>query len=227
MACLRGHKASICKLSLVSNGGKKYLASGSDHGCSSIILWDTSNWSMRMRIESHRAAVTSILDLQDNRSLISGSYDKTINVYNLNNEGRVLFNLPVNKSSVTALLLNSNGNKLVSCGLDDSLNVWQVVRGSGRAVETLFLERIIQNNTMICSLAASVLQPDLVLLGAKDGKIKLINIDRGEAYKTIQCCSPAVIELVAIERRSHPGTPFLIQISLLWFAGRARRRRCE
>ena len=32
---------------------------------------------------------------------------------------------------------------------------------------------------MICSLVASVLQPDLVLLGAKDGKVKLINIDRG------------------------------------------------
>jgi hypothetical protein len=179
VACLRGHKASICKLALVVNNGKKYLASGSDHGCSSIVLWDTATWNMRMRIESHRAAVTSILDLQDNRSLISGSYDKTINVYNLNNEGRVLFNLPVNKTSVTALLLNCTGNKLVSCGLDDSLNVWQVVRGAGRAVETLFLERIIQNNTMICSLVASVLQPDLVLLGAKDGKVKLINIDRG------------------------------------------------
>lgn len=136
----------------------------------------------------------------------------------------MLFNLPVNKSSVTALLLNANGNKLVSCGLDDSLNVWQVVRGSGRAVETLYLERIIKNNTMICSLTASVLQPDLILLGAKDGKIKLINIDRGEAYKTIQCCSPAVIELVAIERRSHPGNSSFIQTSRWLFAGPVRSR---
>jgi hypothetical protein len=205
VATLRGHKASICKLAMVVNSGKKYLASGSDHGCSSIVLWDTATWNMRMRIESHRAAVTSILDLQDNRSLISGSYDKTINVYNLNSEGKVLFNLPVNKTSVTALLLNSSGSKLVSCGLDDSLNVWQVVRGSGRLVETLFLERIIQNNTMICSIVASVLQPDLVLLGAKDGKVKLINIDRGEAYKTISCCPNAVIELVIVERKSKLG----------------------
>lgn len=139
VAILKGHKASICKLALVVNNGKKYLASGSDHGCSSIILWDTSTWSIRMRIESHRAAVTSILDLQDNRSMISGSYDKTINVYNLSSEGKILFNLPVNKTSVTALLLNCTGSKLVSCGLDDSLNVWQVVRGSARVVETLFL----------------------------------------------------------------------------------------
>lgn len=51
---------------------------------------------------------------------------------------------------------------------------------------------------MICSLTASILQPDLVLLGAKDGKLKLINIDRGEAYKTIHACPNALIELVTI-----------------------------
>lgn len=50
IANLRGHKASICKLTMVQNNGKKYLASGSDHGCSSIVLWDTNSWSMRMRI---------------------------------------------------------------------------------------------------------------------------------------------------------------------------------
>ncbi len=82
---------------------------------------------------------------------------------------------------------------MVSCGLDDTLNVWQIVRGAGKVVETLFLERIIQNNTMICSLLSSTLQPDVVLLGAKDGKIKLINIDRGEAYKTINATPNAVI----------------------------------
>ena len=61
---LRGHKASICKLALVSHSGKKYLASGSDHGCSSIILWDLSTWNIRMKIEYHKAAVTAIVDLQ-------------------------------------------------------------------------------------------------------------------------------------------------------------------
>jgi hypothetical protein len=46
---------------------------------------------------------------------------------------------------------------------------------------------------MICSLLPSTLQPDIVLLGAKDGKIKLINIDRGEAYKTINATPNAVM----------------------------------
>lgn len=50
VANLKGHKASICKLGLIINNGKKYLASGSDHGCSSIVIWDTSSWSIRMKI---------------------------------------------------------------------------------------------------------------------------------------------------------------------------------
>ena len=92
-----------------------------------------------MRIESHRAAVTAIVDLQDGRGLVSGSYDKTINVYSLANDGKLAYSLPANKTSVTALLLNCNSTKLISCGLDDTLSVWQLVRGDSGAVETMFL----------------------------------------------------------------------------------------
>ena len=61
---LRGHDASICCLSAVVNGyGKELLASGSDHGCCCLILWNTDTWTISSRIQSHSAAVTSIVDL--------------------------------------------------------------------------------------------------------------------------------------------------------------------
>jgi len=68
---------------------------------------------------------------------------------------------------------------MVSCGLDNSLNVWQIARNKQNTVETMFLERIIQNNTMICSFVGSMLQDSLMYIGTKDGKIKLINIEKG------------------------------------------------
>lgn len=49
------------------------------------------------------------------------------------------------------------------------------------------MERKIQNDVLICSMVASALQNDLVVLGTKDGKIKMINVEKGEAYKTIVC----------------------------------------
>jgi WD40 repeat protein len=163
-----------------------------------------------MRIESHRAAVTAIIDLQDGRGLASGSYDKTINIYSLINDGKLAYSLPANKTSVTALLLNANASKMISCGLDDTLSIWQIVRGAGNIVETMFIERIIQNNTMICSLTASVLRPELVLLGAKDGKVKVIDIDRGQASKSLTVCSNAIIEMVVVERATKPGNSCLM-----------------
>ena len=175
---LKGHKSSICCLAMVNFQGKMLLASGSDHGCNSIILWDIDSWTPKLKLEGHKYAVTSILDLGDGVHIASGSYDKKINVYNLM-QGKVVFDLPTNKSSVTGLVLSARGTKMVSCGLDNSLNVWQIVRSKQNIIEAMFLSKVIQNNTMICSFVGSMVQDHIMYIGTKDGKIKLINIDTG------------------------------------------------
>jgi len=82
---LKGHQAAICCLATVKNAnGSTILASGGDHGCSSLILWDTNRtWSALHRVKSHTAAVTAIVDLQDGRHVATGSYDKTLNIFNM------------------------------------------------------------------------------------------------------------------------------------------------
>lgn len=83
--------------------------------------------TLRHKLEGHKAAVTAIVDLLDGQSIVSGSYDKKINIYNLKT-GKISYNLPTNKSSVTGIVLNRDATKMVSCGLDNSLNVWQIIR---------------------------------------------------------------------------------------------------
>jgi len=56
---------------------------------------------------------------------------------------------------------------------------------------------------------ASVVTPELVYLGAKDGKIKLINIDQGDAYKIYNVCNTSIVEMVAIERQNKSGINFI------------------
>lgn len=75
--------------------------------------------------------------------MISGSYDKKLCVYSFH-ERKLKYTLPSNKSSVTALNLNSNGSKLISCCLENNaLNIWQIVRSNNMdglsKVETIFL----------------------------------------------------------------------------------------
>lgn len=181
IATLRGHQASICCLALIQERGETLLASGSDHGCSSIIIWETKSWSIVSKMRHHSAAVTSIVDVGDEQTLISGSYDKKINVYNYKT-ATLEYSLPNNKSSVFSLLLNSSKTKLIAGILDTGTNgmhVWDIKYGGGGTMETLVMERFIHNNNVICSMVASSERPELVATGSKDGKVKLWNIDTG------------------------------------------------
>jgi len=60
---LKGHKAAICCLAFIKGPSGDLLASGSDNGCGSVILWDTKSWQTVSKIQAHEAAVTSIVDL--------------------------------------------------------------------------------------------------------------------------------------------------------------------
>lgn len=112
---------------MIEDSGTIYLTSGGDHGCNSIVIWDTSSWAIKAKIKAHSAAVTSIVDMCDGQTLVSGSYDKKINVYNYK-KSAVKFSLPNNRSSVTSMLLNSSRNKLISCGFDSMMFVWAITR---------------------------------------------------------------------------------------------------
>lgn len=63
---------------------------------------------------------------------------------------------------------------------------------------------------MICSIVGSMLHSDLIYIGTKDGKVKTIDIEKGESYQTITCCNNAVIEMVVLERESHASKSPLI-----------------
>lgn len=58
------HKSSVCSLAVVNDG--LFLASGSDHPNSEIILWNLKNLEPICRFREHKAAVTAIHCLRDN-----------------------------------------------------------------------------------------------------------------------------------------------------------------
>ena len=78
MQTLSAHRASVCSL---SNFGS-FFASGGDNGCGSLILWDSSQFKLKRKVNLHAAALTCIIDLLDGSHLATGGYDKKINIYN-------------------------------------------------------------------------------------------------------------------------------------------------
>ena len=209
VATLRGHEASVCSLAVIESQGTTSLASGGDHGCSSIIIWDIDTWAIKAKLKYHSAAVTCIVDLQDGQTIISGSYDKKINLYNTR-ESRLLYSLPNNKSPVAAMVLNSSKNKLISTGLDGKIYVWNISRGVGGIVESVNSERILTNDQVVCSLNASLLNPTMIVTGNMDGRVKFWDIQTGTVQKTLVVNDGPIVELVMVEREAKPGSIVVI-----------------
>ena len=128
VATLRGHNSAICCLSMVTaTNGETYLASGSDHGCSALMLWDTKSWTVYSKVVAHTAAVTAIVDLEDGKNLVTGSYDKKINLFS-HAKGKIISSFSNNGTSVTSMIMTCNKSRLVSSGLDNSLSIWSITR---------------------------------------------------------------------------------------------------
>ena len=198
---LTGHEAAICCLSTIQSSiGETVLASGSDHGCSSLILWNTSrSWSILSRIQAHSAAVTSIVDLQDGKHVATGSYDKKINIYNMA-RNQVAMALNNNRTSVTGMVMASSGAKLVSSGLDKSITVWNIVRNSAgvsflvtQSVEQVNSDKVIAGEELVCELQPSLLRQDWVFCAGRDGTLKVINILLGRVEKCYTASANSLI----------------------------------
>jgi hypothetical protein len=74
-----------------------------------------------------------------------------------------------------------------------------------------------QNNATISALVVSQILPELVVIVTKDNKIKLVNIDKGESYKSIafstgdDTASQAYpLEMTILERDSKPCNALLM-----------------
>lgn len=63
---------------------------------------------------------------------------------------------------------------------------------------------------MICSFVGSLIQDNLMYIGTKNGEVRLIDIEKGKAYKTLNCCNNAIIEMLVIERKSKPGNYIIL-----------------
>lgn len=62
---------------------------------------------------------------------------------------------------------------------------------------------------MVCSITNSNINKNIIYIGTKDGKVKTIDIERGQSIQSINCCNNAVIELSLVE---NVGTrhPFIL-----------------
>ncbi len=82
-------------MAVIRTRNQNYLVSGADVGCCRVIVWDPVTWQPKYIFNSHNAAVTGIVDLQDDTHILSTGYDKRMNIYSIGvDEGRLVHTAP-------------------------------------------------------------------------------------------------------------------------------------
>ena len=91
-----------------------------------------------LTLVGHTADVTCVAFSPDGKQIVSGSYDKTIRVWD-STSGSELMVLNGHKDRVNSVAFSSDGLKIVSGSSDKSIRIWDL--GTGSDSETSFVER--------------------------------------------------------------------------------------
>jgi serine/threonine protein kinase len=134
------------------------------------------NISLDNTLTGHSGSVWSVALSSNGQTVVSGSEDKTIKVWNLNN-GQLLRTLAGHADAVRSLTLSSNGQILASGSGDKTIKLWNLQTGA--QIRTFF-----GHSGPVWSVAIS---PDgqTLVSGSEDSTIKIWNLATGELHRTL------------------------------------------
>lgn len=83
---------------------------------------ESADGEVEMRYEGHVGAVTCIMDMTQGTQVVSGSYDKTIRVWDVES-GEQLLSLKGHTGVIYGLNLSPDGFRMLSCSSDCTIKV--------------------------------------------------------------------------------------------------------
>lgn len=152
-------------------------------------LWSKPTWNLQQTISAHSDWVRCLGFTPDGTKLASGSFDKTIKLWQLET-GQPIYTLADRLKGVFALAVSPDGKMLVSGSWDEKIELWNLETGT-------LIRNLIQPQASVRSLAIS---PDSQTLigGSLDRSIFLWSLPDAVVTKTILDREPvAVISLSA------------------------------
>ncbi|WP_051041501.1 WD40 repeat domain-containing protein [Oscillatoria nigro-viridis] len=136
-----------------------------------------TNWQCVHTLHGHSCSVTSVVITPDGQTVVSGSSDSTIKLWNLNT-GQELHTLSGHSHGVTSIALAPDGQTLASCSKDKTIKLWNL-----STKEEIYT--IAGHSDIITSVA---IDPDGKTLASasEDTTIKLWNVSNGEEIRTLK-----------------------------------------
>jgi WD40 repeat protein/predicted KAP-like P-loop ATPase len=155
----------------VSSQGRRRIAVGLANGV--IEIWDRLTGSRWVSCIGHTDYVTSVAFNHDGTQLVSGSFDKTVRVWDAKTGQAIAPPLSGHTDYVTSVAFNHDGTQLVSGSVDNTIRLWDVKTGQAIAPP-------LSGHTS--SVNSIVFSPDgtMVVSGSNDKTLRLWDVNTGE-----------------------------------------------
>lgn len=124
----------------------------------------------------HLKPVFSVAFSPDGNTLASGSYDKSVRIWDIN-AGRLLQTFTGHTDAVYSVAYNSSGNMLASCGKDKTIRIWDPSTGR--------LKKTLKSNEEVTTISFDPIRNQIASAGEK-GIINIWDIDSGKKKFTLR-----------------------------------------
>jgi WD40 repeat protein len=146
-----------------------------------VVIHSLANGQQVKKLEGHTAGVNGIAFSADGNQVVSGSDDKTVRIWQLDN-GQVVrqFETP---SPIKSLCLSGDGKQIVTGHEDAKIRVWNVAAGEAGKPEVVVKE-IPGHGGPVTALTPMLPAGPQVVSGSTDGTARVWDITSGAAVKT-------------------------------------------
>jgi len=143
---------------------------------------------LKNSLQGHNDSIFSIAISSDNKFIISGSYDKTIKIWDVQT-GECLKILKGHNGRIESIAISSDNKFIVSGSGDGTIKIWDVK--TGRCLKTLKLHPIIYINFeemrfYLNKPIAISSDNQFIISGSSTETIKIWDVQTGECLKTLE-----------------------------------------
>jgi WD40 repeat protein len=165
----------VVALAFSANGQR--IAAGVTAGMQQLIrVYDTASGKEVLTIPDHTGPVAALAFLADNRTIASGSADKSARLSDVG----VLMQLDAHAGGVSSVAFHSNGTQAISGGADKTVKLWDLA--TGKVLKTF--------GPLADPVSAVAFSRDFTQVGASAGKtVKIWNV--ADAKETATFAHPA------------------------------------
>jgi WD40 repeat protein len=150
-------------------------------------------------LSGHSDSVRAVAVTADGKRAISGSWDKTLKLWNLET-GEELFTLKGHSHLVSAVAVTADGKRAISGSWDKTLKLWNLETG-----EELFT---LNGHSSFVNAVAVTADGKRAISGSNDSTLKLWNLETGEELFTLNGHSGLVsaVAVTADSKRAISGS---------------------